>query len=73
MKGECFATSEQLFKKHQEIQEKTTNGLKNLLKGPNEFTEPLLTQLQQVIQQNILSYFVEFTYLFDDPLIMKMN
>ncbi len=44
-----FATSDQLSKKHQEIQETTTNDLTTHLKGPNnEFTMPYTIQLHQV-------------------------
>jgi len=43
-----FATSEQINKKHMEIQEKIANGLKSHLKGPDAFTNPFLDQLQQV-------------------------
>lgn len=43
-----FAPSDQLAKKHQEIQESAANHLKSNLKGPNEFTAPSMIQFQQV-------------------------
>ena len=43
-----FASSDQLTKKHQEIQESAMNHLNSNLKGPNEFTAPSMIQLQQV-------------------------
>lgn len=43
-----FATSEQINKKHTEIQEKISNNLKSHLKGPDIFKNPFLDQLQQV-------------------------
>ena len=44
-----FAISEQLMKKHQEIKDITIDILKIHLKGPNEFKEHFLTQLQKVL------------------------
>lgn len=43
-----FATSVQINQKHLEIQEKSTNDIKFFLKGPNEFTNPVLINLKQV-------------------------
>jgi len=43
-----FAPSDQLAKKHQEIQESAANHLKSDLKGPNEFTAPSMIRFQQV-------------------------
>ncbi len=43
-----FASSKQLAKKDQEIQEKTTHHFKNNLKGPDEFQTHFIIQLQKV-------------------------
>ena len=44
-----FATSEQLFMHHQEIQETTANYLKSRLKGPNELIPPTNDRLKKVL------------------------
>jgi len=44
-----FATSEQLFMHHQEIQETTSTYLQSQLKGPNEFTTSINDRLKKVL------------------------
>ncbi len=46
---EPFATSEKLKKHHEEIHENVARFLTNQLKGSNEFKEPFLIQLHQVL------------------------
>lgn len=57
-----FASSKKLAKKDQEMQEKTTNHLKNNLKGPSEFQTHFIIQLQKVyrlykITEILVEYF----------------
>ncbi len=50
-----FASSKHLANKDQEMQDGTTNHLKNNLKGPNEFKTLFISQLQKVYRLCILS------------------
>lgn len=52
-----YASSEEISLKHQELREEITNDFSDHLRGSNEFKEPFLTKLQQVLHTSTLSYF----------------